>query len=205
MAVNTTRRLRLSALVAAPALLGLALGCQPRHPDTAPPLPEGVSAWELITKTEAEQVAGQELAPLGPIVLPESGKDPTKAQFGTLPGVQPFGMIAVEVRYFTTPEEAGRKQQAARNTLGRIVAGRFTDVPGLGDDAVWFGGQVRQLHVLQGPYRLLFTVEVGSDVNAQERGERMAGFVLPRFEQLLQRLAARASGAATPESPPAGT
>jgi hypothetical protein len=62
------------------------------------------------------------------------------------------------------------------------MAGKVQDIPGLGEGAVWVGGQLQQLHVLHGQDQLIITVQSPDGTDQLELARRIASTALSRMD-----------------------
>ncbi len=173
-------------LAGAALIVGLAIaGCggdaaAPRaDPRADLPAPD-LFACELLPSEEAEAIAGEPLDQLSTPLDAEVSHHAAKCSWG--PGMKtPVRVVSLEVRRFESPERARRAQQTAVEALRRYARGGLAEIPGLGDQAVWAGGALWQLHAVEGDLRLIATVELGEE---SRRREAAAGIV----RRALQRL-----------------
>jgi hypothetical protein len=110
----------------------------------------------------------------------------------------PWRYVGVEVRRSLSPESAARIQQQSRPFLRRLAREPLVEVADLGEAAVWAGGKLGQLHVLQGDLRLILTIELGDDFDGQTLAVQLARLALDRLEALGWNRLAPAAGAVSP-------
>lgn len=141
-----------------------------------------VDACQLIPPREAEAAAGMQLDTVGAALDNKVHEKNAKCSFGITPDGQ-FRMVSLEVRQFTTLGEAKKQQQDAERSLPRLtMSDELSPVEGVGDRAVWTGGELSQLHVLAGHRRLIITMEIGEQAHRKEQASRMAQRALLRLE-----------------------
>jgi hypothetical protein len=118
----------------------------------------------MAAKTEVDQTVGDEFA---------------KCVYAT-PELPPR-MVSLEVRRFAAEKNAVGAQRTAVDYLPTLAAEALQRVPGLGDEAVWAGGKLGQLHVRDGSQRLIVTVETRDLEARRPRAESIARLALGRL------------------------
>ena len=161
-------RLTLPALLAACALAACgAPGSEPTAEST-PPAP--INACNLLTFEEAKAVAGEPVAALSSTLDDAVGRVPYQCVYnaGTLEAPR---LLGIEVRQSPSARVAKRTFEASKSYLDNLGGGKLVEVPGLGQGAVWVGGRIQQLHVLQGNAVLLITSQgqPGKDLEAAKK------------------------------------
>lgn len=152
----------------------------------APPEPEialqPVDVCQLIPPREAEAAAGMRLDTVGAALDNKVHERNAKCSFGiNHEGV--FRMLSLEVRQFTTLGEAKKKQQDAERSLPRLtMSDKLLPVEGVGERAIWTGGELSQLHVVAGHRRLIVTMEIGEQEHRREQATWIAQRALLRLE-----------------------
>jgi hypothetical protein len=68
-------------------------------------------------------------------------------------------LLKIEVRAAESPRAAARQMESSRDFLERLAGGEIQEVPGLGDRALWAGGNLHQLNVLHGNLMLIVTAQ----------------------------------------------
>jgi hypothetical protein len=154
-------------------------------------------ACEVMTPADVEAVARDVSGSLSSTLEDAVGKDPSQCSYSL--GGTPPRVISLSLRRLPTAEQAASQQQAAESGLRSLGAGASVEeVPGLGDDAFWVGGQIDQLHVRRGDTLLNFTVQL--DKEPLRAARTLAGKALAR----LAGPAARPAGTAGQPAGPAG-
>jgi hypothetical protein len=97
---------------------------------------------------------------------------------------RPWTFVSLDVRRALTVESARSIQKASRPFLRRLAREPLVEVPGVGENAVWAGGQLGQLHVHEGDLRFILTIEVGADEDRLELAKRLARLALERLHVL---------------------
>lgn len=171
-------------------LLASALGaCGKADP---PPVPTGppIEACNLILQREAEIAAGMTLDTVAAPLDRSVGDFAAKCSFGAaIDGV--YKLVSLEVRRYPSPDAARENFGYATRALRKLSGVDSLPVAGAGDEAVWSGGRLNQLHALAGTYHLIVTLEVGE---ARPEGARMLA------ANANERLAGRAPAAGRPGS-----
>ncbi len=68
-------------------------------------------------------------------------------------------LFKLEIRAAASAKAADRQIEASRNFLKRLTNGEIQDVPGLGQKALWAGGELQQLQVQEGNLILVATAQ----------------------------------------------
>ena len=181
MTQSSRRRLRAPSFLLAAAL---AAGCggsaDSKAADSNAPAAELLDACTLFTAEDAQAIAGESIAAMSSTLDEARGRDPGQCIYNSGNLTQPR-ILSLLIRPHRSAESAKRAQVAARSTL-TTMAGKIQDVPGLGDGAVWVGGQLQQLHVLHGPDQLIVTVQSPDGTDQLERARRIASTALSRMD-----------------------
>jgi hypothetical protein len=171
----------LQRLLAAPLLLAaLAWGCGGPSEDAKAAAPAAkIDACQLFTYEDAEAVAGDTLASMSSTLDEAVGRSPLQCIYNSGSLDQPR-ILSLLIREHRSPEAAKRLQESSRSTLSSMSGGKVQDVPGLGDGALWVGGQIQQLHVLAGNRQLIITVQSPDGTDQLPRARDIANRVLSR-------------------------
>lgn len=161
MTITPSRRLRL-----APCLLAIALaaGCgpssdsQPAEQADTPAPAAPIDACTLFTGDDAQAIAKEPVGWMSSTLDDERGRDPGQCVYNSGTLDQPR-ILSLLVRQFPSADSAQRVLGSSRSTLSSMSGGKVQEVPGLGDGALWVGGRIQQLHVIQGPTQLVITVQ----------------------------------------------
>lgn len=159
--------------------------------------PARLNACELFTVQDALQFnGGQPVAPRSSTFddAARSGSALT-CSFNTAVATpdQPQ-VLGLEIKPARSPEAAGRILESSRSMLKRLTGGEIQEVPGLGDKAMFAGGTLNQLHVLQGNLVLVVTAQTDN----QPRSLYIAKLIAQR---VLQRLAGAPGAQGAPVVP----
>lgn len=100
-------------------------------------------------------------------------------------------VLSLQVRPFASRKEAQGVFHSTESRLGQLAGVEPVTVPGLGEKAVWGGGQIGQLHVLHHHLVLVFTSQgAPDDATGLASARAVAEKVLPRIAALEQAAAA---------------
>jgi hypothetical protein len=176
---SSRRRLRVPSLLLAAAL---AAGCGGSADSKAADAnaAEPLDACTLFTAEDAQAIAGESIAAMSSTLDEARGRDPGQCIYNSGNLTQPR-ILSLLVRPHRDAKSAKRAQEAGRSTL-TSMAGKIQDVPGLGEGAVWVGGQLQQLHVLHGSDQLIITVQSPDGTDQLERARRIASTALSRMD-----------------------
>lgn len=154
-------------------LAGLLAGCggasdsEPQAEETPTP---PINACALLTFDEAQAIAGEPVAGLSSTLDDARGRDPSQCVYnaGTLEAPR---ILGVNVRQFPSARVAKRTFEASKSYLDNLGGGKLVEVPGLGEDAVWVGAKIQQLHVLRRDVVLIITSQgqPGKDIEAAKK------------------------------------
>lgn len=144
--------------------------------------PATLNACELFTVEDALSFAG------GPVSAMRSTLDeasvspnPLVCSFnaGTREQPRPFGL---EIRPATSAKAAARRLESSRGFLKRLSGGEIQEVPGVGDKAMFAGGELHQLHVLRGNLVLVISAKTDNPPKSLYVSKLIAQRVLERLE-----------------------
>lgn len=94
-------------------------------------------------------------------------------------------ILSLQVRPFASRKEAQGVFRSTEGRLGALAGVEPVPVTGLGEKAVWGGGQIGQLHVLHHHLQLVFTSQgAADDAAGLASAKAIAEKVLPRIEAL---------------------
>jgi hypothetical protein len=118
-----------------------------------------INACKLFPLTEAMDYAGGSVSTMSSMLEDENGnRDPRVCAYNAGNSSQPR-ILKIEVRPTSSPRAAARQMEASRDFLKRLARGETQEVPGLGDKAIWAGGDLHQLNVLRGNLLLIITAQ----------------------------------------------
>jgi hypothetical protein len=176
--LSPSRRLRIPSFLLAAAL---AAGCggsaDSKAADSNAPAAEPLDACTLFTAEDAQSIAGESIAAMSSTLDEARGRDPGQCIYNSGSLAQPR-ILSLLIRQHTSAEAAKRVLEASRSAFG----GQVQDVPGLGDGALWVGGQIQQLHVLRGADELVITVQSPDGTDQLEHARQIATKVLGRMD-----------------------
>lgn len=185
------RRLPFRSLTLAALLASALAACGKSEP---PPAPSGppIEACNLILQREAEIAAGMPLDTVAAPLDRSVGDHAAKCGFGApIDGV--YKLVSLEVRRHPSPEAAKEAFGHATKALRRLSGVEPMPLEGTGEEALWAGGRLSQLHVLSGRYQVIVTLDVGDQEKRPEAARVLAA-------NALERLAGRAPAAGRPGS-----
>lgn len=147
--------------------------------------PATLNACELFTVADALQFnGGQPVAPRSSTFddASRSGSALT-CSFNTAVATpdQPK-VLGLEIRPARDARAAARNMESSRTMLKRLSDGEVQEVPGLGDKALFAGGDLHQLHVLKGNLVLVITAQTDNPPKSLYVAKLIAERVLQRLE-----------------------
>jgi hypothetical protein len=145
-------------------------------PATAPGL---LRACELLTLAEADPGGILGLQPMRTPVDISEGRDAAKCSYATQQ--PPFDIVALEVRRYPNAGRAAGAQRGAAGFLPSLSGVDNVAVSGVGDEALWAGGRLGQLHARSGTLRLIVTVEAGTSASRADRARAVATRAVERL------------------------
>ena len=146
-----------SALSVALAALTLA-ACGPGEKNEPP---VKLDACALLSPEDVKAVAGWAVTGTLSSTLEDTvGRDPSRCAYSTGTNDSPAGLV-MEVRQFPNTGAATRAFAGSRSGLSHLAGGELQDIGDLGDEAVWVGRDIQQLHIRQGRFYLLITSQTG--------------------------------------------
>jgi len=177
---SSHRRLRIPSFLLAAALAAGCGGSPETKAADSNAAAEPLDACTLFTAEDAQAIAGESIAAMSSTLDEAHGRNPGECIYNSGSLSEPR-IISLLIRPHRSPEAAKRLQENSRSTL-TTMAGRVQDVPGLGDGALWVGGQLQQLHVLHGGEQLIVTVQSPDGTDQLERARKIASTALARMD-----------------------
>ena len=136
-----------------------------------------LDACQLFTLQDATAITGGDtLAAMSSTLDDARGRDPGQCIYNSGTLDQPR-ILSLLIRHHRNPDSAKRVLEAIRSAFSRQVQ----DAPGLGDGAVWVGGQNQQLHIVKGPTELIITVQSPDGTDQLKTAREIADKVLSRM------------------------
>jgi hypothetical protein len=175
---SSRRRLLAPSFLLAAALAAGCGGSPDSTPaDAGPPL----DACTLFTPEDAKAIAGESVAAMASTLDEVRGRDPGQCFYnsGTTDQPRALGLL---IRTHRTAQRARRFQESSRSRLSAMAGGRVQDVSGLGDAALWVGGGIQQLHLLEGNRQFVITVQSPDGTDQLPRARQIAERVLERLK-----------------------
>lgn len=93
-------------------------------------------------------------------------------------------VLSLEVRPAKSVQDARRRFDSGQSYLKTLAGKEMQTVPGLGDEALWIGGTLQQMHVLKGNLHLVITAETENLPKSLYVGKVIAERALGRLDQL---------------------
>ena len=144
--------------------------------------PAALNACELFTVRDALSFAG------GPVSAMRSTLDdasvspnPLVCSFNAGSRAQPR-LFGLEIRPAASPSAAAQRLESGRAFLKRLSGGEIKEVPGVGDKAIFAGGELHQLHVLRGNLVLVISAKTDNPPKSLYTAKLIAQRVLERLE-----------------------
>lgn len=91
-------------------------------------------------------------------------------------------LLGLDIRPAKSPAAAARQLESSRGFLKRLAGGEIQEVPGVGDKAMWAGGELHQLHVLRGNLILVVSAQTDNPPRSLYIAKLAAQRVLDRLE-----------------------
>jgi len=135
---------------------------------------KAVSACSLLTQEEAAAILGE---PVEKPANSTTGGTVSNCNWMT----SSFQMIGILVRLASTPEEAETVRNQAHQQSKSLSGVDPEDIPGLGENAYWAGGNINQLNVFKGKYWLIITASKGNGSENLTLAKAVAEKALPRL------------------------
>ncbi len=160
----------------------LAAACRAPEPSADTPHEPGgaeLRACELLTLADADPGGRLGLQAVQTPLDASEGTAAAKCSYATR--VSPSQVVALEVRRYANASRAAAAQSAAASFLPSLSRTANEPVAGLGDEGLWAGGGLGQLHVRAGSLRLIVTVELGEEGSRREWAQALAARGLERL------------------------
>lgn len=91
-------------------------------------------------------------------------------------------LLGLDIRPARTPAAAARQLESSRGFLKRLAGGELQEVPGVGDKAIWAGGELHQLHMVRGNLVLVVSAKTDNPARSLYVAKIAAKRVLERLE-----------------------
>ncbi|MES1210737.1 MAG: hypothetical protein ABUL63_00255 [Acidobacteriota bacterium] len=95
-------------------------------------------------------------------------------------------LFKLEIRAVASAKAAARQIEASRDFLKRLTNGEVQEVPGLGQKALWAGGELQQLQVLEGNLILVATAQTANAPKSLYIAKLIAKNALDRLQPKAQ-------------------
>jgi hypothetical protein len=147
--------------------------------------PASLNACALFTAADALQFnGGKPLMPMSSTfddAAPAGGSLSCSFNTSVATPDQPM-VLGLEIRPADSPKAAARKMESSRSMLTRLGGGEIQEVPNLGDKALFVGGTLHQLHVLEGNLVLVVTSQTDNPAKSLYVAKLIAQRALQRLE-----------------------
>ena len=138
---------------------------------------EKVDACGLLTKADAESFLGESVGQPATSRTEAMGNIVTQCRYSSSSGKR-VGLLA---RQAATSDQAAKVFRQARDTSNELSGAAPQMISGLGDDAYWTGGNLKQLNLLKSDMWLIITVSPGNGIDPLEASKVVAGKILVRM------------------------
>lgn len=144
--------------------------------------PATLNACELFTVRDALSFAGEPVSSMRSTLDEASvSPNPLVCSFNAGSRARPR-LFGLEIRPAASPRAAARRLESSRSYLKRLSGGEIQEVPGIGDKAMFAGGELHQLHVLRGNLVLVISAKTDNSPKSLYIAKQIARRVLARLE-----------------------
>ncbi len=155
---------------------------------SGPKTPEGpifdastIDACQLFPLEEALGYAGGSVSTMSSMLEDNGSRDKLVCGYNAGSASRPR-LLKIEVRPAASPHAAAGQMEASRGFLKRLAGGEIQEVPGLGERAIFAGGDLHQLNVLHGNLVLLITAQTNNTPKSLYIAKLIAQKALSRLE-----------------------
>lgn len=141
-----------------------------------------IDACQLFPVNEALGYAGGSVSSMSSTLEDIGARNPMVCSYNAGSASRPR-ILKLEIRPAASPRAAAGQMDASRDFLKRLAGGEIQEVPGLGDGAVWAGGDLHQLNVLRGNLMLLITAQTDNAPKSLYIAKLIAQRALSRLPQ----------------------
>ena len=141
-----------------------------------------VDACQLFPVNEAISYAGGSVSTMSSTLEDIGARNPLVCSYNAGSTSRPR-ILKLEIRPAASPRAAAGQMSSSRDFLKRLAGGEFQEVPGLGDGAVWAGGDLHQLNVLRGNLMFLITAQTDNAPKSLYIAKLIAQRALSRLPQ----------------------
>jgi hypothetical protein len=138
---------------------------------------EKVAACSLLTKTDAESFLGETVAEPATSRTEAMGNIATQCRYSTASGKR----VGLLTRQAATSDQAAKVFQQARAASNEISGAAPQVISGLGDEAYWTGGNLKQLNLLKSDVWLIITASPGNGIDPLDASKTVARKILDRM------------------------
>lgn len=165
--------------------LGLALvACGPSSSVKEEP-PLAFDACALLSPQDAKELAGFVLTGTASSTFEDAiGRNVSTCLYSTGSTDVPR-TLGIDVRQAPNPEAAESRLKGSLPMLQRLSSTEPREVSGAGKQAFWIGGDLEQLHVVEGRFHVIVTAQTGE--RQLEIAQEIARRALARLQELAQK------------------
>ncbi len=144
--------------------------------------PTTLQACELFTIEDALSLnGGKRVSTMSSTLEEASGRNNLVCSYNAGSRARPR-LIGLDIRPTRSPAAAARQLESSRGFLKRLAGGEIQEVPGVGDKAVWAGGELHQLHMVRGNLVLVISAKTDNAPRSLYVAKLAAKKVLQRIE-----------------------
>lgn len=141
-----------------------------------------IDACQLFPPNEALGYAGGSVSSMSSTLEDIGARNPLVCSYNAGSTSRPR-ILKLEIRAARSPKAAARQMDASRDFLKRLAGGEIQEVPGIGEGAVWAGGDLHQLNVLRGNLMFLITAQTDNAPKSLYIAKLIAQRALDRLPQ----------------------
>lgn len=144
--------------------------------------PTTLQACELFTIEDALSLnGGKRVSTMSSTLEEASGRNNLVCSYNAGSRARPR-LLGLDIRPAKSPAAAARQLESSRGFLKRLAGGELQEVPGVGDKAVWAGGELHQLHMVRGNLVLVISAKTDNPPRSLYVAKLAAKRVLERLE-----------------------
>lgn len=156
---STTKHMAL-VLATLGGLSGL-MGCGSEVPEGPTFDTSTIQACLLFPVQEALSYGNGSVSTMSSTLEDASDRNPMVCSYNAGNSEHPR-LLKLEIRAAASAKAAARQIESSRDFLSRLTHGEIQEVPGLGQKALWAGGDLQQLQVLEGNLILVATAQTNN-------------------------------------------
>lgn len=144
--------------------------------------PATLQACDLFTIEDALSLnGGKRVSTMSSTLEEASGRNNLVCSYNAGSRARPR-LLGLDIRPAKTPAAAARQLESSRGFLKRLAGGELQEVPGVGDKAIWAGGELHQLHMVRGNLILVISAKTDNPPRSLYVAKIAAKRVLERLE-----------------------